>query len=119
MFKIRNCTFETNSSAMHSIVICSKSLYDSWIKNDGTVYYNDCTDRLDHIDTIKEFYKIYLKNKELTENDLSLDDYLAERFYLSYEEYLSKIEMMEYYDESYKTDNGDEIVAFGYFGYDG
>lgn len=36
---------------------------------------------------------------------------------IDYETYCDYINMFEWYDESYTTETGDKIVAFGYYGY--
>ena len=122
MFKIRQGVFETNSSSTHSLILCSKEEYekleqeelfiDVWdnslitleeAKNryvaDAEKYNLDCPD-------------IYKTSEEeaidlLNEYDVArtLDNYCSNYF--------------ERFEKEYTTPNGESIVAFGYYGFDG
>jgi hypothetical protein len=96
--KVRKSVFETNSSSVHSITMCSKSIYDEWIRGDR-VYDRDNHELIliDNIDIEYERYgyKQYLTYEEFNDYD-----------YIDYERF----------SESYITESGDEVVAFGYHG---
>jgi hypothetical protein len=95
---VRPNVFETNSSSTHCLVIVSKSDWEKF--KEGKFLYN----RWD---------------EELVPNNANRieDEDIDEDKYLTYEQFWGiEYETFEY---SYTTENGDEIVAFGYYGYDG
>lgn len=97
---IRINTFETNSSSTHSITMCSKSDYEKWKK--GELLYDRWHDKLVSPED---------KNSEVEYTDK--DYFTFEEFFDYYSEYY------DVYTESCKTPSGEEVVAFGYYGYDG
>lgn len=109
MRTIRRGVFETNSSSVHSMTMCSKSEYDKW-KN-GEVYYNlwrRCFVPCDE----EENGVPYCKMTDDTRRDYGI---------LTIEEYDAYIDD-SYYESFYRTytaSNDEEIIAFGFFGRDG
>lgn len=122
MLKIRQGVFETNSSSTHSLILCSKGEYeklkqeelfiDVWDNSlitleeakdkytaDAEKYNLDCHD----IYKVSEEEAIDLLN----EYDVArtLDSYCSNYF--------------ERFEKEYTTPNGESIVAFGYYGFDG
>ena len=89
---VRFGVFETNSSSMHSLTIVSKEEFDKFKR--GELIWDNCCDEL----------------VEKTE-DLDEDDYQTYED-LGYGQY-------ETFEQTYKTKGGEEVVAFGYYGYDG
>jgi len=146
MIKVRKGTFETNSSSTHSLVMCSKDEYDLLKKNEAflvreqqIVTKEDLFEKFINKNEYnqkywKEYCDKYLKNYE------SLDD-LIEMILLdpsSYddedEDELSRPfdvydictldqffdnEYLESFEDSYTTKSGEEVIAFGLYGYDG
>ena len=100
-------TFETNSSSTHSITICPKETYEKWMA--GKLLYDDWNER-------------FVEEKELTPYDY---EQAGEKYeacngkYLTYLDWCCQHEGLGKYSKRYKTKSGDEIVAFGYYGYDG
>lgn len=96
--QIRKSVFETNSSSVHSITICSARDYCRWIK--GKLWY----DR----------YNGCLVDSKLEEEDD--EDYPR---YLTFKQF-NDCEYIEHetYKETYTTENGEQVVAFGYYGHD-
>lgn len=99
---IRRGIFETNSSSVHSLTMCSDDEYSKW--RSGEVYY----DRYAH--------KFVDKSEEIEKE---------REHYGRYSEYLTYDEFWDYdcisltkFDESYTTPNGETVHAFGYYGYD-
>ena len=91
---VRIGVWETNSSSVHSICICTKEDYDKW--ENGELWYDEYEDKLTASSTNK-----------WDENNYSYTNFWDER--------------CEYYDtfeERYVTPHGDEVVAFGYYGHD-
>lgn len=98
--QVRRGVFETNSSSVHSITMCSKSDYDKWVA--GELIYARWRDELVPItDKIRE----------------SMDS--GSREYLTYGQF-HDWEYMEYetFENTFKTPNGEKVVAFGYYGED-
>ena len=120
--QIRRSIFETNSSSVHSIAMVSGSEYDKW-KNGELLYDNDT----ETLVTKEEIEKIKEDDKKRYESngwpfDESEYDYNSEddniRF-LTYDKFfdLSYIQH-ETFTDKYKTKNGEEVVAFGFYGYE-
>lgn len=95
---VRRNTFETNSSSTHSITMCTKDDFKKW--ENGELVYDKWNDEL-----------IPTKNK-LSEEDQ------WDNQYQTLEEFFDN-NWYETYKEEYTTPNGEEIIAFGYYGYDG
>lgn len=94
MRQIRRGVFETNSSSIHSICICTREDYDKWINDE--LIYNSYSEQLESIpEDITNKYK-----------------------YKTYEQYWDDYEY-EHYNEFFTTPSGDRMVAFGTYGYDG
>ena len=101
MRQIRRNVFETNSSSTHSITMCMKSEFDKWVN--GELVWDKCGDKLVPItpEIQSEMHKKYSQ-------------------YMTYDQF-NDWEYMEHetYEHRYTTPNGDKVVAFGYYGYDG
>lgn len=137
---IRLGTFETNSSSTHSLVMCSAEDYQKWYDGEFLInpYSEEFVKKQEIIEkTLKEHKKeeileYWYDFDEEEYNDAdeerkerifqeALYNYLREYYEIfPYEDYWDKYE--EYYEtfeQHYTTKNGDEVVAFGYYGYDG
>lgn len=101
MRQIRRNVFETNSSSTHSITMCMKSEFDKWVK--GELVF----DRWNH--------KLVPITPEV---ESSMNDGDGE--YLTYEQF-NDWDYLEFetFERSYTTPNGEKIISFGYYGYDG
>lgn len=128
MKTIRQGCFETNSSSTHSITLCMESEFEKW-KN-GELYWNRWNEKLVPKEEVeKEFAKVreefISENPGFDENDEEwqeeLEKYINEdgKTYYSYEDF-NNYDYMEYetYEDSFKTPNGETVVAFGYYGND-
>lgn len=91
---IRFNVWETNSSSVHSISICTKEDYDKWVN--GELFYDASSDKFTNEPT----------------NKWDEENYNYEDFWDNYCEYY------EGFTETFTTPHGDEIVAFGYYGED-
>lgn len=91
---IRRNVFETNSSSTHSITMCSEEEYNKW-KN-GELLLDYWSDSF----------------VEATEENRDNEDCKT------YEDYWDN-EYLEDYEFSYVAKNGEKIIAFGQYGYDG
>lgn len=114
---IRNGTWETNSSSTHSIAICNKSQLEEW--ENGNMLYGTSFGKLFTMEQIVENFKAFQKKYEDKEwiKEYDLKKYIDE-FYQTYEEWAND-DYLEIYVEDYITPNGEPIVCFGKFGYDG
>lgn len=134
MLQVRQGVFETNSSSTHSITIASQSDFDKW-KN-GEVYLNDewWSDEINDPNknktflTVDEAVNLVKARDDVYGDDDTVDydsmDILEKEEKIegygiyTFEEYFSK-SWLEAYEEHYTTEHGDDIIAFGYYGYDG
>lgn len=94
--QVRRGVFETNSSSVHSITMCSESDFDRWVN--GELLYD------------RWYYCLVEKDK--VEQD-------EENQYLTYDQF-NDWDYIEYetFHESYTTPNGEKVIAFGYYGHD-
>lgn len=133
MIKIRYGVFETNSSSVHSLIMCSDNeyqkfvdnelLYDRW--NDCLISYNKALDRLyESVRFDKDFKYHFDLSDDFSRdklNDFSLDE-LA--YYLAFEagiytcNYFFNELDYDTYEDTYRTIHGEVVHAFGYYGHD-
>ena len=97
MKQIRFGTFETNSSSTHSLCVCTKQDYINW--QTGSKIYDTYDDQL------------------YDKSDINIDEIDEDPY--RYKEYHDRADYLEFYDYSFSTPSGDEMVAFGWYGYDG
>lgn len=97
--QIRREVFETNSSSVHSLTMCTKSDYDKWVN--GEYVYDRCEEKL--IPVTEEIQK-------------SIDS--GDYEYLTSEKFDEVFEDYDYFEESFTTPSNEQIIAFGYSGYD-
>lgn len=142
MRQIRRGTFETNSSSTHSITFCSLDSWKKWM-NGTTLFDANARKFLEFGELTAEDYieaeKSYNNNKRKYYKDwetLSIEEKeeyarhclaLKRRYsneysqydLLTYSDWCSRYnkDSLEVYHESYTTPLGDQIVAFGYYGY--
>lgn len=136
MLQVRQGVFETNSSSTHSITITSQSDFDKW-KN-GEVYLNDgwWSDEINDPNknktflTVDEAVNLVKAWKDVYGDDdddavdydsmgiLEKEEKIKVYEIYTFKDYFSK-SWLETYKEHYTTEHGDDVVAFGYYGYDG
>lgn len=97
--QIRFNVFETNSSSVHSLVLCTKQDYDRWVSGEVVVDFHS---RNPIIPVDIEEYE---------------DDKYQDDNFTTYKQWL-RMEG-ETFMRTIKTSAGEEIVAFGYYGYSG
>lgn len=120
MFQIRRNVFETNSSSVHSLTMCTEDQYNEWEANKTVLcFYSDFT-----FITLEEA-KRRLRNsnwykgpdpEELEKEEL--EDALWEEDMYTYDSFWDKHDDFETFKESCTTPNGETVVAFGYYGHD-
>lgn len=102
---IRRSCFETNSSSVHSITMCSHDDWDKWI--DEEMVWDRDTEKLVEISPEIEDYINQSKNG------------LQSWRYLSWEQFNDYAYLpFETYHEEYYTAKGEIVHAFGYHGMD-
>lgn len=99
---VRRGVFETNSSSVHTLTICTVEEYKKWMN--GDVYFYEEHWRDD---------PIWVPADEMPE-DITPEEY-EEAGYRTYDDYFED-EYLETYEEEYTTPNGDTIVVFGKYG---
>jgi hypothetical protein len=131
--QIRRGVFETNSSSIHSLTMCTKSDYDRW-KTEGLYLYLDYGYEYPdynkpirhHFYTRQEaiaFVKLseYAPNEGFDWNDdEQVEEFLYKRNFYHYEHYWNRLcRYFESFSQTMTTSNGEDIIAFGHYGFDG
>lgn len=116
MKSIRIGVFETNSSSTHSLTICSKAEFKAW--QSGELVFAEYEEKFYTMAEVLE------KEKEnLAQSGIDISDYDDIAKWLKDNEYKLngdyESEYLESFKQHYTTKSGDEIVAFGVYGYDG
>lgn len=116
---IRRGVFETNSSSVHSLVICTDDEYKDWERG-NLMLWGESFDTKENIIAnlkTKRWYESYdfgkMSENEWSEfcndNDIytweSWDRYVMDRYY-------------ETFEDAYTTPKGETIHVFGYYGHD-
>lgn len=116
---IRRGVFETNSSSTHSITMVSGEDYAKW--ENGELLFND-GGFITKEEAIKElkndtWFIKYHPDFDFTDDD-AVDEILRENDYYTYNQFWDyKGGDYETFTDTYKTNSGEEVVAFGYYGY--
>ena len=106
--QIRFGVWESNSSSTHSLTMVSKEEYDKWKNGEFYMYYGKLV-------SYSEIEKEYESEKSTYE---TIDEFMSDYGYYNYETWWDKkAEDYETFKETYKTKSGEEIIAFGYHGY--
>lgn len=122
MIQIRRNIFETNSSSVHSITLCSENEFQKW-KN-GEIFFDRCEEKFLTPKEAEEVKKEQERERErLIEQYGDDDDFYDEGRALTYNQFFdwqgddSFLDYMEKF-QSHQNINGVDIVAFGYYGHD-
>lgn len=122
--QIRNNVFETNSSMTHSLTICTKDEYNAFDRGE-LAYIGDAwgTFPLEWKD--KEFVPMdelieWVHKQEAGEYaGYDSDEIICDAcIYTELTQYIERNEEMEFYEDEFTTPSGDQMVAFGVYGYD-
>lgn len=109
--QIRRGVFETNSSSVHSITVCSQDDYDKWIKGD-MVY-----DSIENILISKEqCIETYCPDINPADQD-SINEALLEEGLETFEKYHDDDLGFDFFKKDFTTPNGEKIKVFGYYGW--
>lgn len=125
---IRNGLFETNSSSVHSMIMCSKEEFDKLCNYELLIddYEGQIVQIPDCELSDEDFEKAKLKYgnpwwgktewEDLSETQKKSWAIASKLGLDTYDTW--GVEDYETFDRTYKTVNGDEVVAFGYYGWD-
>ena len=121
--QIRRGVFETNSSSVHSLTMCTYKEYKKW-ENEEVLYWRDRDKFGTREDIIKELKNArYRWNNELCYPDVNWDDedevsdVFSDEGIQTCEEFFDN-EYYETFEQRYTTPSGEVVVAFGYYGHD-
>lgn len=128
--QIRRGVYETNSSSCHSITMCMESDYDRWQEGNlylftglGWYYPDNNKPEKNHFYTREEAIEFEKTNKYVREDvnwtdEEEVNEILHENEFYDYEYFLNEYcKNYEDYYETMTTPNGENVVAFGYYGY--
>lgn len=119
MIQIRHGVFETNSSSTHSLTICMESDYDKW-RNGEVLFHHDYRTGEDKFITEEEAMD-FLRSHKYDPDTMSVDelhDAMLDEDMYSYRRFYDE-GYLETFFEDFVTPNGEAVVAFGKYGYDG
>ena len=102
--KIRRGVFETNSSSVHSLVMCTDDDYSKWKR--GEILYDKWAAKLVTLEEAKK------------EEDYEDEEEFKSRF-VDYDRFNSW-QYIEYetFEQTFKTPGNEIVHGFGYYGYD-
>lgn len=115
--QIRRNVFETNSSSVHSITMCSGDEYKKW--ENGELLFDRWNDELvDANDPkVKEAREEHKETLEEWGNDPDAYDWDCR--YMTCDEFWDSYSYeYETFKRSHTTKSGETIIAFGYYGHD-
>lgn len=116
MLNIRFGAFETNSSSVHSLIMCSAEEYDKL--QDGKLYVDTWNDRV--ITASEAAAQVgYSLSVLLEMPDDEAESLLKDKGIYTLDGYFAHYEY-EYdtYIDSHVLPSGEEVFAFGYYGHD-
>ena len=114
--QIRRGVFETNSSSVHSLTMCSAEEYEKW-KN-GEVLFWKWKDKFGtKEEIIAELKKSSLFSKYDLDDEDVINDIFSDEGIQTCEEFFDN-DYFETFSYRHTTPSGDEVVAFGYYGHD-
>lgn len=103
--KIRRGVFETNSSSVHSLVMCTDDDYYKWKK--GEILYDKWESKLVTLEEAKK-EEDYEDEEEFNSRFLDYDRFNSWQ-YMTYETF----------EQTFKTPGGEIVHGFGYYGEEG
>lgn len=130
--QIRRGVFETNSSSVHSLTMCMKSVFDRWESDNlllftgsGWCYPEDNKPQKNHFYTKEEAIAFEKSSKYPPSEDFDWNDedavmeMLHENEWYDYDYYWNEYcEYYETFEDTTTTPSGEKVVAFGYYGHD-
>lgn len=111
--QVRRHTFETNSSSVHSLTMCSKETYKKW--EHGQLYKDRDSNEFY---TREEAISLLIENGYNINNSSSkgeIDWRLRQEGFVTEDEFWDEVDYETFMDE-FRTSGGETVVAFGYYG---
>lgn len=125
MIQIRPKVFETNSSSVHSLIMCTGDEYERLKEEELLIVIDPWGSSSEYADqtfvTPDQARDIAAKDKYYEGPDpyeLSIGEFLENYHGIKTLEDYCDTEWFEGFEESYTTPGGEKVVAFGYFGHD-
>lgn len=122
MKQIRHGVFETNSSSVHSLTMCSSEEYQKW--ENGEVLYWEDEDKfgtreeiIEEMKTMKWYDGTPRYSDVNWEDEDEVHDIFSDERIKTCDEFFEN-DWFETYMEEYTTKSGETVVAFGYYGHD-
>lgn len=118
--QVRRGVFETNSSSTHSLTMCSKSDYDKWARGEMLLNESYGLGLKGDFVTREEAINALIKNGDIEESEADEDiinDMLKDAELYTSDEWDDRNDEYEHFSRTYKTKSGEEVVSFGYYGY--
>ena len=120
--QIRRGVFETNSSSVHSITMCSGCDFDFWCVGELLFWEDEKKfgTREELIEDLKKdtWYDGKLRYPNINWDDKDqVSDIFNDENIKTFNQYFQN-DWFETYWEAYTTPGGENIVAFGYYGHD-
>ena len=121
--QVRRGVFETNSSSVHSITMCSGDTYSKWER--GELYkerygssFATREEIINELKAEKKWNSDELMCPDVDWNNVDeVNDIIRDEEWVTEEEYWDDV-THETFSESYITPSGEKVVAFGYYGSD-
>lgn len=114
--QIRRGVFETNSSSVHSLTMCSNEEYDKWKKGE-TLFWKEDEKFVTREEIIEELKKSPWFSDVNWDDEYKVNNIFSDEGIETYGEFF-KNGWLETFEQHYTTPGGDEVVAFGYYGRD-
>lgn len=115
--QIRRGVFETNSSSVHSITMCSESEFDKW-KNGEVLFWGNRQEFATREKIISEMRNERWYRNTTWENEDEVKEIFSDEGVKTYEEFFDGGFWYGTYCAEHTTANGEKVIAFGYYGHD-
>lgn len=135
--QFRRGVFETNSSSTHSLTMCDEETFEKWKSGDLMFdkYAEEFIDSVPELsdeqkNAAKEYYEYSMEKYwkqwgDLTDSEkeewygkYATEEGIVSEDAVTYDQFMDEAYLESFVDR-YTTKNGDKVVAFGLYGYDG
>lgn len=115
--QIRRGVFETNSSSVHSLTMCSDDEFQRW-KNGDVLFCGWDDSFATKEDIIKKYSDKYSEWREVDWEDKEMVEELFNDYEIrTYDKFFDN-EWYETFEQEHITPGGEKVIAFGYYGHD-
>lgn len=124
MKQIRRGVFETNSSSVHTLTMCSEEEYEKW--ENGELLYYQRDGKFDTKENIiknlktSTWYSGGLRYPDVNweDDNEEVAEIFSEEGIKTYKDFFEYTDY-ETFERTYTTPGGEKVVAFGHYGWDG